>query len=158
MSTSIKERFLSNYVRVSEYYSSFFRIVRFVVSGGIATSVNLASLFVLTQYIGVWYLYSSIIAFGIAFGVSFVLQKIWTFQDRSSKHIQLQAVLFLIIILAGLMLNTAMLYVLVEFLKVHYIAGQLVSGVFIAVCNFFGYKHIVFTKRGDTLLSHEQQS
>lgn len=133
--------------------ATLLRLIRFIVSGGIATGVNLGCIFILTHYAGLWYLYSSVIAFGLAFGISFALQKLWTFQDRSSEHVHTQAMLFLGIILLGLGLNTAILYALVEFIGIHYLAGQLISGCFIAVFNFFSYKHIVFIERGSATLS-----
>src|SRR3989344_202517 len=48
---------------LSTSYPSLMRIVRFVVSGGTATAVNLGILFVLTHLFGLWYLLSSVIAF-----------------------------------------------------------------------------------------------
>ncbi len=158
MTTSFRERIRTGYAHVSEHHGTYLRIVRFIVSGAIATSVNLGSIFVFTHYFDIWYLYSSVIAFGIAFGISFVLQKIWTFQDRSSEHVHTQAALFLFIIILGLGLNTLLLYGLVEFLGIHYLAGQLLSGVCIAVFNFFSYKHVVFIRRGDAPLPPEQHS
>lgn len=144
---SIRTRYRS----VNEHYDTFLRVIRFVIAGGIATSANLGSIFVLTHYFGVWYLYSSVIAFGLAFGISFVLQKIWTFQNRSSEHVHTQAALFLGIILLGLGFNTALLYAFVEFIGIHYLVGQLISGSVIAVFNFFSYKHIVFAERDSAL-------
>lgn len=126
-------------------YPSLWRIARFVISGGTATAANLTVLFVLTHYLSLWYILSSVIAFCTAFSISFLLQKLWTFQDKSREGAHIQMVLFLGIVLFGLGVNTALIYTFVEFMGVHYLVAQLMSGVLIAIGNFFSYKHIVFT-------------
>lgn len=122
------------------------RVFRFVVSGGIATAANLTALFVLTHFLDIWYVLSSAVAFTIGFGISFVLQKYWTFEDTSLQTAHIQAALFFAVMLAGLGLNTALVYILVEFTGIHYIAAQLMCGIIIALCNFFSYQHLVFRK------------
>lgn len=123
------------------------RIARFIISGGTATFVNLSTLFALTQYAGVWYLYSSILAFGVSFFVSFSLQKFWTFGENSRDRMQAQAALFLGVMLFALSLNTVLIYMFVELAHAHYLLGQLASGILIAFVNYFSYKHVVFTDK-----------
>lgn len=136
--------FLGRYVHLSDTYPSTMRIVRFVISGGTATTVNLGTLFTLTHFMGIWYIYSSLVAFSISFLISFTLQKFWTFGNGENDRIHVQATIFLSIILFALGLNTILIYLFVEFVHTHYIFGQLVSGVIIAVVNYFSYKHLVF--------------
>ncbi|MSU73675.1 GtrA family protein [Candidatus Kaiserbacteria bacterium] len=132
------------YARANETHPSMMRIVRFMISGGTATIVNLSALFILTHFLGVWYIYSSILAFAVSFFVSFALQKLWTFGDTSRDRVHTQAAMFLIVILVALGINTTLIYLFVEYAHVHYLVGQLVSGLCIAVINFLSYKHLVF--------------
>ncbi|MBL8158370.1 GtrA family protein [bacterium] len=123
------------------------RLVRFILSGGLATAVNLGTLFVLTHFFDIWYLYSSIAAFAVSFFVSFSLQKFWTFAENSRTHLHIQATLYLLVMILTLILNTTIIYTLVEHANIHYLIGQLVSGICIAIINFFSYKHLVFKSR-----------
>jgi putative flippase GtrA len=116
------------------------------MSGGTATAVNLGSLFALTHFFEVWYLYSSIAAFAVSFLVSFSLQKLWTFENTSLETVHLQATKFLTVILVALGINTILIYFFVEYIHTHYLVGQLFSGLFIAVINYFSYKHLVFSE------------
>ena len=134
--------------RANTLYPSPMRIARFCISGGIATLVNLSTLFLLTHFLSVWYVFSSIVAFLLAFCVSFSLQKLWTFKDASRDHLYAQALTFLTIVLVGLGINTTLVFVLVEYGSVHYLVAQLISGVFIAIMNYFSYKHLVFRDTG----------
>lgn len=122
-------------------------MVRFVISGGTATLVNLATLYILTHFLGIWYLYSSILAFAASFFVSFSLQKFWTFGENSRDRMQAQAALFLGVMLFALSLNTVLIYMFVELANAHYLLGQLASGILIAFVNYFSYKHVVFTHK-----------
>lgn len=122
------------------------RLARFIISGGTATAINLGVIFLLTHVLGLWYLTSSVIAFMVAFFVSFTLQKFWTFEDASRSRLRSQASLYLIVILIGLGINTTLIYTLVEYAQLHYLVAQLISGVLIAVMNYFSYKHLVFRK------------
>lgn len=136
------------YARANTAYPLLARLVRFVISGGTATAVNLGILFLLTHIFGLWYLTSSVIAFMVAFFVSFTLQKFWTFEDTSRNRLRSQAAIYFLIILFDLGVNTALMYFFVEYLHLHYLVAQLISGVMIAVMNFFSYKHLVFKGTG----------
>jgi putative flippase GtrA len=132
------------YTRANADNPRFMQLVRFIISGGTATAVNLGSLFLLTHIAGLWYLTSSGIAFMVAFFVSFTLQKFWTFEDASKNRLRFQASIYFVIILLGLGINTALIYTFVQYAHLHYLVAQLISGVFIAVMNYFSYKHVVF--------------
>ncbi|MHB1086411.1 MAG: GtrA family protein, partial [Minisyncoccota bacterium] len=147
------------YAGLTASHPSLMRLARFVISGGTATAVNLGTLFVLTHFFGVWYIYSSIAAFAISFFVSFALQKLWTFGNRDLGTVHLQATKFLTVILVALGINTTLIYAFVEYMHVHYLIGQLVSGLFIAVINYFSYKHLVFSEpRANTAILATSQS
>ncbi|MES2059982.1 MAG: GtrA family protein [Patescibacteria group bacterium] len=122
------------------------KIFKFVISGGSATIANLSILYMLTRFAHIWYISSSIIAFLSAFMISFVLQKFWTFEDRSRDTIHKQAFMFFLTVLIGLCVNTALLYILVEYAGVHYIFAQIVSGIIVAVMNYFAYQKFIFHK------------
>lgn len=142
--TNLLSSIRAAYTHTNTNYPLFTRLVRFVISGGTATAVNLGILFLLTHVFGLWYLTSSVIAFMAAFFVSFTLQKFWTFEDGSRSRLRSQAVIYFLIILVDLGVNTALMYFFVEHVHMHYLVAQLISGVIIASMNYFSYKHLVF--------------
>lgn len=119
------------------------RVARFLISGGTSAVTNLSILFVLTHWYGVWYLYSSIIAMSAATIVSFVLQKLWTFQNFSAA-VHKQFPLHVTLALVNIVVNTGILYTLVEYFHIWYLLAQLLSGGFLASVNYFVYKHVIF--------------
>ncbi len=122
--------------------ASVARVLRFVASGGCAAIVNIALLYVLTDFAGVWYLISSAIAFIVSFLVSFSLQKFWAFRNKRLEGSHVQMSQHLSIALFNLVLNLAIIYTLVEFAGFHYIPGQIVASIIIAFESFFVFRWI----------------
>jgi len=112
------------------------QIIKYIIAGGLAASVDLALLYILTGILGVWYLYSSGLAFVVAFFVSFYLQKFWTFRDSCRKKIYRQMTLYFVVTGVNLAINIGGMYVLVDKLNIMYILAQILMGGFIAIGSF----------------------
>lgn len=129
------------------------KFLRYIVSGGTATFVHFIVLYLLTEYLQFWYVLSTAYAYLCGFCVSFVLQKWWTFKERTVAFIRRQASLHLLVVIFGSLLNAGILYVLVEFFDTWYIAGQVLASGLIAIANFFFYRVIflqtIETARGE---------
>jgi dolichol-phosphate mannosyltransferase len=121
-------------------------VVRYVISGGTAAVVDLGLLFIFTDVFHIWYLLSAVIAFLFAFFTSFFMQKFWTFQDSATERIHQQIALYFIVAIANLILNTALMYVFVEFIRLHYMLSQVVVALLIACGSFFVYRNFIFKK------------
>lgn len=120
------------------------RLVRYLISGGTGAAVDFGLLFALTDWLGLWYLASAVIAFVVAFGVSFVLQKLWTFRDRATDRVKRQLAFYLAVALANLVLNTALVFVFVEYAGLYYLFAQFLAAGLIAVSSFFIYRRLIF--------------
>lgn len=120
------------------------RLIKYIVSGGAAACANLGVLYLCTEFLGVWYVWSATIAFSTGIVVSFSLHKFWTFSDPSTQLLYRQFSTYLTWTLAMLGLNTFLVFGLVEWLGAWYLIAQIVSGGCIACANYFFYKHAVF--------------
>jgi putative flippase GtrA len=121
-----------------------FRVVRFVVSGGIASVAHLAILYFLTDILLVWYLLSTTIGFSIGFVISFLLQKFWTYQDKNRDRITSQALLYAVIGALNLLTNSMLMYLLVDIFGVWHMLAQGITLLAIATVSFFVYGKFVF--------------
>lgn len=122
------------------------KILRFVLSGASATTVDIFLLFFLTEIIGLWYIHSAVFAFGVSFFVSFYLQKYWTFED-SREHLKTKQMLMHFgVASTNLMLNTFGLFFLVHFMKIYYLLAQLIVVGFLGVGSFLVYNIFIFKK------------
>ncbi len=124
-----------------------FKLIRYVTSGGTAALANMTALFLLVHFGHVYYLYASILAFIISVGVSFTMQKFWTFRDAHMHDIHTQFARYILVIVANLILNTLLMYMLVEKAGVWYLSAQFFTVIAIAFVGYFAYRHFVFRER-----------
>ncbi|MDD5050817.1 MAG: GtrA family protein [Candidatus Pacebacteria bacterium] len=123
------------------------KIIRYLISGGIATGVDLFLLFLFKSIFHFWYLLSAILAFLVAFGVSFSLQKFWTFGDSSTHLLKSQMGVYFLITACNLGLNTLFMYLFVDILGIQYLISQIIASTLIAFESYFIYGRFVFEKK-----------
>jgi putative flippase GtrA len=119
-------------------------IAKYLIAGGTAAGVDLIMLHVFTDWLGIWYLYSATLAFFLALGISFTLQKFWVFKNRSCEKIKRQAIMHFSLGAISTGVNAGLMYLLVSGLNLHYLLAQIIGGALIAVVNFFIYREIIF--------------
>lgn len=121
-----------------------YRAVRFLLSGGVGFATTMVLLYFFTDILGLWYLFSFVIAFFIATAVSFTLQKLFTFNDSTfgARRVSGQAVLFFSLASFNLGANSVLLYMLVEYGALHYLLAQFLVSLLIAIWNFLCYRYI----------------
>lgn len=121
------------------------KAVRYIISGGTGAAVNIGIFFVLVHVLGLWYLASSVCAFTMSVFVGFYLQRRWTFRQSAPQTMNRQAVRYFLVALFNLACNTVIVYAAVEYLRLWYLASQILAGGIVAIASFFIYKHLVFT-------------
>lgn len=88
------------------------KYLKFAFIGGIGALINLAIFWVLIEIFYVNYLLAAVISFSVAVTTNFLLNRAWTF--RSKGRIRVQYLQFMVVSIAGLMLNLIILKFLVE--------------------------------------------
>ncbi len=123
--------------------------IRYLIAGGTSTAIDLGILFALTEYVGWHYLVSATAAFCVAVVVSFVLQKFYTFGDRSAsgKAVATQSAFYLGLQITNIGINAAFMYALVEWAGLWYFFAQIIAAATIAVGSFFVYRFVIFHPR-----------
>jgi dolichol-phosphate mannosyltransferase len=106
---------------------AYFRhFIKFGVVGAIGVVVNEGLLF-LFQSAGVYFLIAGAVAIEISILSNFVLNDLWTFRDRRSGSAASRLVKFNLLMLAGLVLNLAVLYAGVDYLGMTAVVANLVG-------------------------------
>lgn len=124
-----------------------FMAVRFFLCGITSAGINIFALYIFTDVVGIWYLYSSILAFLISLITSFLLQKFIVFKDRKTHDLPQQFSKFSLALILGTITNTILIYIFVEWFNIWYILSQIMAGIFVMVQNFLLYKIYIFKKR-----------
>jgi len=113
------------------------RVARFLISGGLVIAAYYAPYYVLTEFCGVWYLLSSIVASIISSVINFILQKFWTFENKSRVNMHLQVIQFCVVSIGYTAANGGMLYVLVGKLHLHYLLAQIIVSSIIGILSYW---------------------
>ena len=115
----------------------------YVIFAGIATLVDLSLLYSLTEFGNVWYFHSAIIGYSAGMIVNYVLNKYFNFKNYS-KRIVSQFGIFTAVAMVGLGLNQLIIYLLVEFADVWYMAAKIIAIGIVMFWSFFGHKQLTF--------------
>lgn len=126
------------------------QIVKFLIAGGTGAFVDLSTYYILTYVIGLWYVASASFSFIVAFGVSFGLQKFWTFRDKSTQRVARQTALYFTVAVINLALNTLLVYFFVDYLNMHKFIAKFVASGTVAIESFFVYRYFIFVKNNGT--------
>jgi len=113
----------------------FHHFIKFGIVGAIGVVVN-EGLLILFQSEGVYLLYAGAVAIEISILSNFILNDLWTFRDRRSGHAAVRLVKFNVLMLAGLVVNLAVLDVGTVYFGIHYAIANLVG---IAAAFFLRY-------------------
>src|SRR3989344_9488787 len=130
-----------------EFHGFVFRYriyVKYIFAGGTAATIDLVLLALFVEIFGFHYLFASALAFIVAFFVSFTLQKFWTFGNTVMDAIRRQLAVYFGIAVFNLLLNTLLMYVLVDIAQFWYFGSQIVVCGFVAVISFMLYRRFVF--------------
>ncbi len=127
------------------------QIIKYLIAGGTAAGVDLILLYVFTDVLGIWYLFSACLAFSIAFFVSFFLQKFWTFRDEDKEVMYKQMRVYLAVAVTNLALNTGLMYIFVDGFKIWYMGAQFIISGLIACESYLIYKFFIFNGQGKSV-------
>lgn len=141
---SLVERLMTEMKAFSE--TGLNQFLRYLAAGGLVVLTNIIALYLLTHYLKIWYLASSVLAFFVSFVVSFLVQRLWTFSNKSVTNILIQLWHYFLTSILNLVVNTFVLYLLVDWLHFHYILAQIFTVAVIALVLFFVYRDRIFEK------------
>jgi putative flippase GtrA len=116
---------------------------RFLVIGGFSAILEIVLLVLLVEWIGLGYLLSNSIAFLVVNMINFLLSKYWVFETGNRKK-GIEIGLFYFVVLVGLALNQAVMFILVEFMTFDYKISKVAAILLTVIWNYFGKKNLVF--------------
>ena len=122
----------------------YIQFLKFVIIGSLSTLVNYSVFFILYKYVLINYLYSAAIGFLLGVFVGYFFNKYWTFQYLKKKIAT--PIFYLIVYCFSLVFNLFVLYLLVDFVGLDPLLGNLIAIACSTITNFLGVKFIVFRK------------
>lgn len=118
------------------------QILKFGLVGGTAFVIDYVLLYVYTEFLHIHYLISSIISFTVSVIFNYILSIKWVFDVKKKQDVK-DFVIFIILSVIGLGINSLIMYVMVEKFGVYYMLSKIVSTAVVMVYNFITRKIFV---------------
>lgn len=128
------------------------QFVQYALVGGVAFVFDFVALFLLTERVGLHYLVSASIAFLLGLTTNYLLCIFWIFDYRALKNLAHEFAIFSLIGLAGLLLNGSLIFLLTEFLGLHYLVARAQAAVLILLFNFSLKRFLLFSESKEVAL------
>ncbi len=135
-----------NTLFVDETSNGFIQLFRYLFVGGFAFVVDYGLLYALTEWAGLYYLVSASISFLAGLVANYLLSTGWIFKTSKMDNKVGEFVIFSIIGVIGLGLNSLLLYAFTDWIHIHYMISKLLSAAQVMLWNFFARKIILFTQ------------
>jgi len=97
-----------------ERYRIFRQFIKFCIVGFSNLIIDFSVYLFFTRFLDLYFIYANFISFTIAVSWSFTLNKRWTFKMRVAEKVRTQYMQFFIVNIIGIIIQTSILYYLVE--------------------------------------------
>lgn len=115
------------------------QILKFGIVGVIATIIDFIVLYLLTEFLHVHYLISSIISFTVSVIFNYILSIKWVF-EANHKQTKKDFIIFVVLSIIGLGINSLIMYLMVDKFNIHYMFTKVFATGVVMVYNFITRK------------------
>jgi putative flippase GtrA len=135
------------------------QLLRYTLVSSASFALDMAILAALVEWMGVHYLVASTVGYLVALLVDYGASIVWVFAHRRLNGRGLtEFVSFAAIGIAGLGVNTLVIYVCTEALALHYALSKVVAGLFVLLFTFVVRRQLLFTTSPAQLRDREDGS
>lgn len=121
----------------------FKQFFKFCVVGTAGAIIDIGGLWLLVEFVGLYYLIGATISFVASVINNYFLNKYWTFKDLSAINFK-QIFSFALISIIGLCINLLTMYTFVEFINLNYLISKAIASLVVLLWNFLMNKHVTF--------------
>lgn len=125
--------------------NGFLQFVRYVFVGGVATVVDWGVLFALTEFAGLYYMFSAVVAFVAGLITNFLLSKLLVFSGSQARVSPLaEFASYALIGVVGLGITELILMLFSNWLHLHYMLSKVIATAIVLVWNYLARKLIIY--------------
>jgi len=125
----------------------YVQLLRYLFAGGIAFVADFSILYLLTEFLHIHYLWSSLAGFSAGLIITYLMSIYWIFDEKSKDNKAVELTIFIIIGAIGLGLTSLFMWLFTSFLLLHYLFSKILTTAIVFVWNFVAKKQILFTKK-----------
>ena len=134
---------LINKLFINQTNNPFLQFIRYGFVGGIAAVVNIGMLYVFADMFHIYYIVSNVLSFTLGLIVNYILSKKFVFGNSTSISKINEFIIYAIIGVIGLGLDTLLLWIFTEKMALFYMVSKIISTIIVFVWNF-GARKILY--------------
>ena len=115
------------------------QIIRFGIVGGTSFLIDYGIFTILSQLLHIHYLIASILSFSISVIYNYILSIKWVF-DVTKKQTSKEFIVFVILSVIGLGINSLIMYISVDLMHIHEMISKIIATAIVMVYNFITRK------------------
>lgn len=123
------------------------QLLKYGLVGGTAFALDFSLLYILTDFLHIYYVLSATAAFIAGLLCNYSLSVYWVFNERALTNKYAEFLVFSLIGVVGLLLNDGLIWTLTEVGKMHYLESKAFAAVVIFFWNFFARRQVLFIKK-----------
>ena len=123
-------------------FRKFLPLIKSMIASFISFALDYGLLYVLTEYLSLYYLISGAISFTLASTLNFYLCAVWVFPSGRSGG--KQYISFLIVGTVGLVLNTLFMALFTDVFLIHYMISKPIAASLVFFWNYFMRRYAIF--------------
>ena len=112
------------------------QILKFVIVGGIATIIDFGVLVLLKEVFGMKPVIANVISFTVSVIYNYIASVKWVFDVNKNQDKKTQFVVFVILSVIGLGINTLIIWLCDDVLGIYYLIGKVLATGIVMVFNF----------------------
>jgi putative flippase GtrA len=124
--------------------SLFIQFFRYFGVSGICFLVDTATLFILTEYVGIHYQISTFIGYSLGLTLNYLLSVIWVFKTKRLSNKTMEFGIFVVIGLIGLAINQGVMWLCTDLIGLYFMLSRLISAGIGYTWKFFARKYVLF--------------
>lgn len=124
-------------------YENLRQVIVYLIVGAVAALLDITLIFILVEFLHIWYLLAAVIAFISVATLGFFLHKKFTFRHTGGKN-RLRYLIFLFIAGSGILWEVSFLFIFVEFFRIWYLIAAVMTKFIVLSWNFSMNKFITF--------------
>jgi len=130
--------FIKHLYRLSETIGEAVKLIRYMVISILAILVNMFIYLILTKYLYINYVYSSILSLETMILFSFALSEIWVPKTKIKKptNIIVRGIKYNTLCLGGILINISILWLFTNILNIHYLISNFFGATGAAIWNY----------------------
>lgn len=123
------------------------KIIKYFFVGLIAAIVNIGMLYILTDIVGIYYIFSNVLSFILGILINYILSVKFVFDNSNIKNKKIELLVYFIIGLLGLLLDTLIIYLLVAKLNIYHMFSKFISTIIVFFWNY-GIRNLFYSRCG----------